>query len=152
MQLLFIFSYFSVHVSVTIDHPQVFSFESFHTALVRIPYFIQIYVILYKIKKNIYIIDIKLLKYNIFSRIGNCLLMIKPLYGCYMGADSWKCFISQQFIAPSVFYHAPASNYYVTRIRDDSDSNLCRGTDCTDWDVSWLFSVPTEKYQDSNLN
>jgi hypothetical protein len=31
MQLLFIFSSFSLHVSVTIDHPQVFSSESFHT-------------------------------------------------------------------------------------------------------------------------
>jgi hypothetical protein len=28
--------YMSLHVSVTIDHPQVFSFESFHTALVGI--------------------------------------------------------------------------------------------------------------------
>jgi hypothetical protein len=37
MQLLFIYSTFSLHVSLTIDHPQVFSFESFHTALVGIP-------------------------------------------------------------------------------------------------------------------
>jgi hypothetical protein len=34
MQLLFIFSSFSLHVSVTIDHPQVFSSESFHTTLI----------------------------------------------------------------------------------------------------------------------
>jgi hypothetical protein len=53
------------------------------------------------------IIDIKLLKYNIFSSIGGCrCLMIKPLYACCMGADLWKCCIFLQSIAPSVFYYA----------------------------------------------
>jgi hypothetical protein len=49
MQLLFILSSPSLHVSVTTDHPQVFSSENFHTALISSPYFVQIHVIIYKI-------------------------------------------------------------------------------------------------------
>jgi hypothetical protein len=59
-------------------------------------------------------IDTKLLKDNTFSRIGGCrCLMIKLSYACYMGADSWKCFIILQFISLSMFYHAPVFNYCV---------------------------------------